>query len=507
MKSEKTDHLFKSDILRRNLAGKSVRGGVINFGSQWMQFCLRIVGTMVLARLLTPSDYGLIGMVAVIVTFVQMLKDSGLSMATVQKEEITPELLSTLFWTNVLLSGFLGLCVLAGSPLVAWLYGKPQLTGITAVLSISFILSGLSIQHQALLARNMRFKALAAIQIGSQIATMLVTITLAYFGWHYWALVAGALTTATVGTILTFGFCPWFPGGPRRGTGVRGMLLFGGNLTGFSFTNYFARNLDNALIGKVWGEYSLGLYSQAYNLLLLPIQLINGPISGVATPALCRLQNNPAEFRTYFCTALRISTFIAFPFIACLVLSSKEIVLLGFGRKWEAMIPIFQILIISGFAQIIGNLTGMIYVAMGMGKRMLQWGLMGSSWLVLSFFVGIPYGVKGVAIAYTAAMLLLIIPCIAYAIYPTPIKFSDVLHSIMLNLALAVISTAIAYYVKLQFLETRTIITNFLLSSSTLCGTYLSLEILSFGSLRKLRDTLKSFHSLFFSGVPQDDSA
>src|SRR4030042_2541433 len=142
------DTLFESNHLSCDLAQKSVRGGITHMTAQGVQFVLQIAGTMVLARLLTPNDYGLIGMVTVVVNFATMFKDAGLSMATVQKENISYEQISTLFWLNVLISAFLGLCVLVGSPMVAWFYGRPELTTVTAALSVSFLISGLTSQQQ-----------------------------------------------------------------------------------------------------------------------------------------------------------------------------------------------------------------------------------------------------------------------------------------------------------------------------------------------------------------------
>ncbi|HQG49312.1 MAG TPA: oligosaccharide flippase family protein, partial [Sedimentisphaerales bacterium] len=200
--------LFDSQHLSRDLAAKSVRGGVTTVTAQGAQFLLHLAGTMVLARLLTPNDYGLIGMVMVVVQFAAMFKDAGLSMATVQRETISHEQISTLFWINLFISGFLGLCVLISAPWVARFYGKPELTSVTAVLSLSFLFTGLTIQHQALLRRHMRFGVLAVIQIASHVGNLIVTVLLALAGWRYWALVGGTLTTALLGTLLTLLFCP-----------------------------------------------------------------------------------------------------------------------------------------------------------------------------------------------------------------------------------------------------------------------------------------------------------
>ena len=293
MKRLTRDVLFNSEYLSQDLAQKSVRGGMATMTAQVIRFVLGTASTVVLARLLTPEDFGLIAMVTVVVGFAQMFKDAGLSMATVQKDRISHEQISTLFWINIIISAFLGVCVLVASPLVAKFYGRPELAAVTAVLSVSFIMSGLTIQHQALLRRHMRFGSLAIIQIVSQIITLVVTIVLALLGWRYWALVGGTITTALTGMILTLFFCPWVPGRMRKGTGIRDMLKFGMNLTSSSFLNYASRNVDKILIGATWGAGSLGLYNKAYSLLLLPIGEINAPMSSVAIPALSRLQNDP----------------------------------------------------------------------------------------------------------------------------------------------------------------------------------------------------------------------
>ncbi|RLB66002.1 MAG: lipopolysaccharide biosynthesis protein, partial [Deltaproteobacteria bacterium] len=203
--------LFDSTNLGQDMARKSVRGGLATLSTQGVQFALTIGSTAVLARLLTPADYGLIGMVTVVVNFAQMFKNVGLSMATVQKSDISNNQISTLFWINLLISVILGFCILAGAPLVALFYGKPELTAVTAVLSLSFVLSGMTIQHRALLQRHMQFGSLATIQIVGLAISIAVTIVLACIGWRYWALVGGAIVLALAETLLTFFFCRWIP--------------------------------------------------------------------------------------------------------------------------------------------------------------------------------------------------------------------------------------------------------------------------------------------------------
>ena len=401
MKRLHPDIIFESTHLSSNLAGKSVRGGMVTMGSQGVRFVLQMVSTMVLARLLTPADYGLIGMVSVVVAFATMFKDAGLSMATVQKDNISHEQISTLFWINVLISVVLGVCVLLGSPLVAAFYGKPELTAVTAILSISFIISGLSIQHAALLRRHMRFGNLAILQIVTQTITVVVTILLALYGWRYWALVGGSLTTAFATVILTFFFCPWIPGRMQKGTGIRDMLKFGGYLTGFNFLNFFSRNLDNILIGKYLSVEQLGYYSKAYQLLMFPLQQIRAPITQVAIPVLSRLQNSPERYRRAFLSIQEKMCILMVPFVGILAGTSDWIIQIILGEQWLPASPIFLWLSMIAVFQTALSGSGWLFVTQGRTKEMMQWGIIGSILNIISFIVGLKWGAVGVAASYS----------------------------------------------------------------------------------------------------------
>ena len=429
------DIIFESAHLSTDLAGKSVRSGMNTMGAQGVRFALQIAGTMVLARLLTPADYGLIGMVTVVVNFATMFKDAGLSMATVQKDKISHEQISTLFWINVLISVALGLCVLVGSPLVAWFYGKPELTAVTATLSVSFIISGLSIQHAALLRRHMRFGNLAIVQIAAQVITLTVTILLALYGWRYWALVGGSLTRAFVTVVLTFLFCPWLPGRMQKGTGVRDMLKFGGHVTGFNFINYFARNADNILIGKFVGTAALGLYTKAYQLFMMPIMQIRGPMTNVAMPALSSLKDQPERYIKYYQRLIDIMAALALPLTIYCVIEAEFIIGLILGRQWLGAVPAFRILAIAGLVQAIAGTRGVVLISYGFSQRYLYWGLFNSIICVISFIVGIPYGIEGVALSYTIANYLILVPSLFYCFRKTPITVSLFLLTLLPPLA------------------------------------------------------------------------
>jgi O-antigen/teichoic acid export membrane protein len=313
------DSLFDTRGLSADLKGRSVRGGAVTLLAQGSRLAIQTISMVVLARLLTPADYGLVGMVTAVTGFAALFSDLGLSMATVQKARIDHHEVSTLFWINVALGLLIALVVSGLAPALAWFYGEPRLTLVTVVSAGLFLLGGLTVQHQALLRRQMRFGALAGIEILSLLLSVAVAIVAAVLHAGYWALVLMALAKAGGGVIGMWVACRWRPGRPTRRAGVGEMLRFGANLTGFHVLNYFARNLDNVLIGKVWGATALGFYSKAYGLLMLPLTQINTPISAAAIPALSRLCGEPARYRSYYLKCISLIALVTMPLAVFLV--------------------------------------------------------------------------------------------------------------------------------------------------------------------------------------------
>jgi len=393
-----------------DLGRRTVRGGAVTIGTQVLKFLVNTVGTIVLARLLTPEDYGLVGMVAVVTGFILLFKDLGLSAATVQKSEVSEAQISTLFWVNVALSVAVMLVTATIAPLVAWFYGQPRLLGITLGLSVGFLFGGLTVQHEALIRRQMRFSFLAAAEILSAVVALTGAIILAWNNAGYWALVGSQLIQGFLYATLIWLFCRWRPGRPVRYSGVRSMIAFGRNVTGFGILNYFARNLDNMLIGRFWGSQQLGLYARAYQLLLLPIDQINGPITAVAVPALSRLVNEPERYRGAYLRLLDKITMLTMPLMAFMIVTSDWIVALLLGPKWAGVGRIFSLLGISGLVQPICNTTGWLFISQDRTRHLFQWGVVGSTIIILSILAGLPWGARGVAACYSVTFVVLVTP-------------------------------------------------------------------------------------------------
>jgi len=422
------DKFFDTEHLKADLKGRSVRGGAVTMTAQGVRFILQMCSTVVLARLLTPQDFGLIAMVTAVTRFVVMFKDMGLSMATVQKAEINHGQISTLFWINVALSLGVMLVTAALAPVVAWFYVEPRLTWITLALAGVFVFGGLTVQHQALLRRNMRFGSLALIGIIEMVVGIVAAIIAAWYGAGYWSLVLMQLAGAIAGAIAVWVACGWRPGPPVRRSGVRPMLRFGGYLFGHDFLNYFFRNLDKILVGRFSGQFSLGLYSKACGLLLLPLNQLHAPVSAVVVPALSRLQKDSTKYKQFYLRAVYFMSFVTMPVYIFIFTHTEETIRLVLGNQWLQASHFFRILCVAAIYRPVASTTGWLYMSSGRTNKMFRWRL-STIWLsVCLYIVGVYVGgAEGVAYGHTISVLVLTIPCVWYAQRGTDIGTVNVL--------------------------------------------------------------------------------
>jgi O-antigen/teichoic acid export membrane protein len=398
---------FSRDHLQTDLGGRTLRGGTIAVTTQGIKFCITIVATSILARLLTPEDYGLIGMVAFVIAFLSTYKDLGLAAATIQIPSLNSDQVSTLFWINVSVSASISLLILAISPLISRFYGESRLTSISAVTAIGFLISGFAVQHEALLRRQMRYSALAASGLVSMIVGYVVAIFMAWQRFGYWALVGSQLAVVCTNTLLMFLLCRWFPGWPKRNSGVKSMIRFGGHVTGFATINFFSRNLDNLLVGRVWGAQQLGVYSRAYQLMMLPIDQINEPLTSVAVPTLSTLADSPERYRKAYLRIIEKIALITMPGVALMIATADWIVQIVLGSKWSATAGILMCLGFTGMFQPIANTTGWLLLSQGRSGDMLRWGFISGPLIILSIFAGLPWGAFGVALSYSAVRVFI----------------------------------------------------------------------------------------------------
>lgn len=442
---EESERHFAADHLQANLKSRTVSSGFITAASQGIQFVLTVVSTMVLARLLTPRDFGLLAMVWTIIGFLRVFKDAGLSAATVQREGITHTQVSNLFWVNVAVGSFASVLVAVSAPIIAWFYREPRLVGITLALSSTFLLAGLAVQHMALLNRQMRFKTIAFIQVGSVLTGILVGVGMALLNFGYWSLVGLNLVTNLIALLLTWFASSWRPQPFKRHSGTRSLLHFGANLTAGSFFYSLSHSLDGLLIGRFCGAVPLGLYSRASGLLARPMEQLMAPIEAVFIPSFSRLQTQPDRYRQNFIRLYEGIALVSFFFTGMFFALAHPLTLVVLGRKWEHAAIIFSALSFAALMTPLTACASWLFTTQGRGKESFRSSIITSTMTAASFVAGLPFGPAGVAITYSASCLLIQIPIYYWLVGRSgPVRTKDLWLGFLKHLPVWMIVVSVA---------------------------------------------------------------
>jgi len=373
------------------------------------QFAYLVI-SVVLTRLLLPQDFGLIAMVLVFTGFAVVFNDMGFGAALVQKPDLNQHHLNAVFWVSVLTGAAITLVIAAAAPYIALFYGIPALQSLTVAISVIFFINGFATVKLALLQKAMDFRTLAAAQLAAVVVSGTIAIYLAFNSFGVWSLVAMYISNTLVNVAVLWAITPWQPDFSLRWDAVKELSKFSLNLMGFSAFNYWTRSGDNLLIGRFIGSAALGFYARAYTILLVPVFQVSTIISSVMFPALSAIQQDIERVRDMYLKAISVISLITFPLTLGLVVLSGPFVLALFGDKWAEMIPILQVFGLLGAIQSIGTTVGWIYQSQGRTDVMFRWGLISGSIFIVSFVVGLRWGVLGVAVAYTVANFLLWYP-------------------------------------------------------------------------------------------------
>ena len=343
-----------------------IRWSAVSYiGRQIVQF----FSLAVFARLLTPSQFGLVGMALVVVNFILIFKDLGTSSAIIQRRELSQNLLSSIYWFNVLFGLITSIITFIVAPFIAQFYNEPQITPILRVLSLVFVISGLSILHQTLLQRDQKFNRLAIIELSATGFGAITGIVAALNNAGAWSLVIQALTYSSSTTVLLWIFNYWKPRMKLRWIDVKSISNYSLNLTGFNITNYFARNLDNILIGRYLGSQQLGYYTLAYQIMITPVQVVSNIVNRVMFPAYSQIQDDIPRFQRIYIRTAGAIALISFPLMLGIMVVNQPLISTIFGSTWMPVSIIILILAPVGMAQSIGTTVGVIYQAKGRERR------------------------------------------------------------------------------------------------------------------------------------------
>jgi len=346
--------------------GALARQGVLwTFALIVVRHGIHLASTAVLARLLTPADYGLLAMTATLTALFQVFSDMGLTWATVQRRELTVGQISSLFWINAAVGLGLWLLCIASGPLLAWFYAEPRLSSIAALSGASFLLGGIGAQPAALLRRDLNFRAIALAEASRTLVQAVVAVLLAMAGWRYWSLVVAGLLAEVVRVSVLFRASGFRPRRPALADDTVSLITFGGWMTATGLTSYASQTFDKVLVGKFWGADQLGYYSRAWFLMQLPAALASSAIAEVMTPALCAVQADRDRLGAAYRKGLQANCLVGAPVAGGLVAAGGEFVRLVYGPRWSPVTPILRWLAVASLFSHLYSSVGWLFLSVG----------------------------------------------------------------------------------------------------------------------------------------------
>jgi O-antigen/teichoic acid export membrane protein len=382
------------------LREKTIQGiawsGVQNWGSRALTFIVFLL----LARLLSPEDFGLIALASAFVALAQVFVDQGFAQAIIQRDKLEPEHLNTAFWTSLVIGIILTAFGLLIAPFLAGLFDEPKLAAVVRWLSASFLLGALSGVHGAILQRDFAFRPLAVRQLFGVSSGGLLGILMALNGFGVWSLVGQQLFGALVGTAVLWMASAWRPSLQMSKKHFNDLFSFGINITGTNLLNFVNRRSDDLIIGYFLGPVALGYYSVAYRLLLILTELLAQTINSVAFPAFSRLQNERERARHAFYKLTQLASVVAFPAFLGASYVAPYVVTGLFGKQWATSIPVMQVLSFIGILHVVLYLHHSAIRALGKPSWALNMTLLNAATNIIAFLLVVKWGIIAVAAAY-----------------------------------------------------------------------------------------------------------
>ena len=396
MKPQETESLKK-----RTLKG-IVWTAISNFGQQGIQF----VVTIILARLLTPKDFGLVGIASIFIGLAAVVNQLGIGAALVQRKDLDEGHLASAFWTNITMGVVLCILMIGFAPFIASYFKNPQVIPILRVLSLTFVLGSLGIVPGSLLRRELLFNKLAYINISALVISGMVSVILAFLGYGVWSLVWGRIVQVIAGITLIWFIVSWRPSLSFSLKKFKELFSFGISVLGTNLLTYIKKNSDYFIIGKFLGASSLGIYTMAYNMVTLPQRKLSTIITTVAFPAFSKIQDEAEKIREGFFTMISSISFVTFPILAGLCAVAPELVKVFLGDKWVGAIRPIQILCIPGALYSIGTTVGSVFYAKGRPDLEFKCDLISFAILLFALLIGVRYGIVGVALAVLVCSII-----------------------------------------------------------------------------------------------------
>jgi len=436
-------------ISNHRLRGDAQRASILSLAGRGVDFFFQFVSMIILARLLTPADFGVFAMATPFVWILMTVGDLGLASAVLQQRDLNQGQASAVFRVN-LFSGFaFGGLFLLSSPLLGWFYDDPHVTQVATALSLLFIFSGFSAVQQALLRRALLFDALLRAQIAASLVASVVAVIFAANGAGYWALTIRVLVDPFVYTVVVWTSAGWLPTRAEWDATTKALLRFGWYAVGTSLIYSAGRHVNNILIGWRYGSVELGLFALATRMLLLPAQQISWPLGQVMVPTLSRLRDDPERLKRWYLKLLRLVAFVSFPPLFSLAICADDVVYVIAGPQWSQAADILRVLAPVSALQVGYATTDWLMRSQGHADRLFRWTAIDTATCFLGSILGLPWGATGVAAGLAAASVLLFLPSFVYAAKGTTIRLTDTIEAMLPCFALTIVAVGAVWALRI----------------------------------------------------------
>jgi len=430
LKPFQSDGTFHPIATGRGLRRTAVRGAGVAIAGQAGSFIVGIGSIVILARLLSPADFGIVTMVTTISLLFRSFGLNGFTELIVQSDDLTHSLASNLFWIDLGIGALLTLLFAGSGHLLALFYKNAEVVPIAWALSLTIGLGCIGWIHLGLLQRAMHFRTTAIVNFTGQLVLVVVSIIFALRGFHYWALVWGSVAQVVTVAAGAWLACRWIPSLPGRVSGTGAGFKFAMKVYSHFAFHYLTRNTDNLLVGWKYGARSLGFYKRAYDLFVLPEQQLLSPMAAVVVSTLSRVKHDREQFQRYFLRAIAVLALFGMGVGADFALVGHDLIRFLLGPGWEEAGRIFALFGPGIGVMLLYDTHGWIHLSIGRPERWFWWGLIEFSCTGSLFLLMLRWGPSGIAVAWTASFFILMLPSLSYAGKPIGLGTKSLLAAI-----------------------------------------------------------------------------
>ncbi|MBO4955597.1 MAG: lipopolysaccharide biosynthesis protein [Muribaculaceae bacterium] len=389
--------MSETDTLQKNAMHGLVWAAVDRFSTIFIQFGVNLV----LARLLMPADFGIIGMIWIFLGVSQVVIEGGFVSALIQKKEPTQTDFSTIFFSNIAVSSLLYLLLFVTAPLIAGFYRMPLLTDVLRVLGLWLIVYSINVVQTARLRKKLQLKTIAIANLSAIVGSGALAIFLAYHGLGVWSLIIQQISYGVVTTVLYLIITHWMPSLSFSVQSWKQLFGFGGYMLISTILQEIAYNLQGILIGRRFSATQMGYYTQANRLDMVTSRSLPQVINQVLFPVFSSVQTDLPRLRQMLILSTQLIAFITFPIMGALVVSADSVVTLLFGEKWLASGTFLQILCVGGFVTCLQIVTFHAVAAVGCSRQLFVWSIYKWIFLFVALIVGMEFGIYGIMWAIT----------------------------------------------------------------------------------------------------------